>query len=81
MSEKDEMVYVQPFGENEPREVRVLDLISKDVPLVSDEIRKMRMDICKSCDKLFENTKCLACSCFMPTKTWTIDAQCPIEKW
>lgn len=81
MSEKDETIFMQPFGEDSPREVRIIDLISEDVPLVTDEIRKNRMETCLSCDKLFENVKCTMCNCFMPIKTWTLDAECPIGKW
>jgi hypothetical protein len=81
MSEKDEMIFMQPLGEDAPREVNVFDLIPLDVPVVDEEKRKLRMDICKGCDKFQHSTLCVECGCFMPTKTWMIDARCPLEKW
>lgn len=81
MSEKDELVFMQPFGENEPRMVKIFDEIPSDVPVVDEQKRKLRMDICKGCDKLEHQTMCEACSCFMPLKTWMVDARCPLQKW
>ena len=81
MNEKDDEVFMQPYGEDSPRMVKVFDLIGEDVPVVEDNKRKSRMDICKECDKLHFQTLCIECGCFMPTKTWMIDARCPLKKW
>jgi len=80
MSEKEELIFMQPYGETEPRWVKVFDLLPENAPLVSEEKRKHRYDICKSCD-MFQNHRCNACGCFMPQKTWTIDSTCPLQKW
>lgn len=37
MSEKDELVFMQPFGENEPRMVKIFDEIPSDVPVVDEQ--------------------------------------------
>lgn len=77
---KDELVFMQPFGETEPRWVNVYELIPQGIPIVSEEKREERYDICKSCDQ-YEKPMCKSCGCFMPQKTWTIDARCPLGKW
>jgi hypothetical protein len=46
------------------------------------EIRDIRYDLCKQCDKLFKPTRtCRECGCFMAAKTWLKHAECPIGKW
>ena len=81
MSEKDELVFMQPFGEKEPRMVRLFDLIPIDVPIVDEQKRKLRMDTCKGCEFLEHNTMCSMCNCFMPIKTWMLSGDCPLNKW
>lgn len=81
MSDRDEEVFMQPYGEDKPRLVRVFDLIGPDVPIVEDDKRKHRMDECRVCPSLINDTLCDKCSCFMPVKTWLKDATCPLGKW
>lgn len=46
------------------------------------EIRNERLDICRSCPKLFKPTRtCKMCGCFMGIKTWAAEAVCPIGLW
>lgn len=48
----------------------------------SKNIRDTRLDICKSCDRLFKPTAtCKECGCFMAMKTWLKNAHCPLHKW
>jgi hypothetical protein len=49
---------------------------------VPDEVQKMRMDICLSCEKLYKpTTSCKLCGCFMSVKTYMPQQKCPIDKW
>lgn len=45
------------------------------------EERKIRTDICDSCDKLKLDTLCSECLCVMTVKTWLTLAECPLGKW
>lgn len=44
-----------------------------------------RLDICKSCDTLGDNYKCLkskgGCGCDMEAKVYCMDCKCPKGKW
>ena len=49
---------------------------------IDENIQKNRLDICLSCDRLFNLTKqCKECGCVMPMKVKLKDASCPIGKW
>jgi hypothetical protein len=61
--------------------VRPTDFLDKQNH-TTDEIAKMRMDICEACPKLVKLTKqCKECGCFMNLKTKLAGAACPIGKW
>jgi len=49
--------------------------------VVCSQIREDRLDICRSCDKFNGIQFCSLCKCFMPAKTWLVNASCPIKKW
>jgi len=49
---------------------------------VKNEIRKERLDICKSCEYYFKPTgNCKKCGCFMRIKTTLSFTECPIGLW
>lgn len=49
---------------------------------IDADSRKVRLDICLSCEHLFEPTKnCKKCGCFVHAKTWLKNSKCPIKKW
>lgn len=63
-------------------ETRVWDMFNPNIEKVSDEIQKMRFDLCKSCEFLKQSTnQCTKCGCFMKLKTTLPNAECPIHKW
>jgi len=46
------------------------------------EERDIRLNICRSCDKIIKATMtCKECGCFMKIKTTLKTARCPINKW
>jgi hypothetical protein len=60
----------------------VVDLVSKMQILVSEEISKARMDICKQCDQYLSGPLiCNKCVCFLPAKTKLANTECPLQKW
>ena len=48
---------------------------------VTEEQGNLRMEICKSCEKLSPHSFCRMCGCFMPAKTKLANESCPIGKW
>jgi len=49
---------------------------------VKNEIRKERLDICRSCQHYFKPTgNCKICKCFMRIKTTLSYSECPIGLW
>lgn len=56
------------------------DIVKNDVEYVPQEVRKNRIDICKSCDKNKMNL-CTECGCMIPLKTTLAKSTCPIGKW
>ncbi len=49
---------------------------------VKNEIRKERLDLCKSCEHYFKPTgTCKKCGCFMRIKTTLAYTECPIGLW
>ena len=49
---------------------------------VTNEIRKERLGICKSCEHYFKPTgNCKKCGCFMRVKTTLSFTECPIGLW
>ena len=49
--------------------------------IVSDMIRKARLETCKGCDKLNKINICKVCGCFAPLKILLVHEECPIGKW
>jgi len=48
--------------------------------IVSEEVQRERMEICKKCPNLDKKWKfCKICNCFMPLKTKLRWAECPEE--
>lgn len=63
-------------------ETRPWDMVNPNTKRVTEEIQKLRMDICKSCEFLIKSTnQCKKCGCFMHLKTQLSKAECPIGKW
>lgn len=49
---------------------------------MSEDLTKKRLEICRSCDRLFKPTfQCKECGCFMKIKTRIESQSCPIGKW
>lgn len=40
-----------------------------------------RIAVCKSCAHYSITSQCKLCGCFMPAKTRSVHAKCPVEKW
>ena len=45
-----------------------------------DELYKLRLDICKECDKLNAGT-CLSCGCYVEIRAALKKSKCPDRKW
>jgi len=81
VSPEDEFILVQSPIDNEPRQVRVFDMINPHAPRANKPLRQARMAICRECPSLHGMHMCAECGCFMPAKTWLKDATCPLKKW
>jgi hypothetical protein len=56
----------------------------KNVKLVSEELYKNRLDICKNCDAFVYNTTCKYCGCLIEIKAKLSASKCPFPynpKW
>lgn len=53
----------------------------QDDLVVSEDIHKQRLDICKACENLNKFNLCTQCYCYMPLKTKFKVFSCPLEKW
>lgn len=50
--------------------------------LVSDEDRRVRLEICESCDRRqSEDNTCLECGCYLSVKAGWRSENCPLWKW
>ena len=62
-----------------------LTAASKDIFLrkfVSEDVRNIRMDICKECPSWSERfNRCTECGCQMRVKVALASSQCPLKKW
>ncbi len=47
---------------------------------VSDEVYRLRLEVCKECDYLNEGT-CNACGCYVELRAATKAGSCPYSKW
>ena len=81
VNESDDWVLAQLDQSEEPRAMRVLDLIDPNVPRAGAETRKERMSVCRECPELKLGTVCAQCNCVMKFKTWLEPATCPLGKW
>jgi hypothetical protein len=63
------------------KQVLPFNLISEDIEKIDSDIRKIRMEVCLSCEKLEQVNCCSECGCWMSAKTWIRDAKCPLDKW
>ena len=64
------------------REVRPWDLFNKNKQRAAQEIKDLRLEICRSCEFFVSLTQqCVKCGCIMPAKTMLAEASCPIHKW
>lgn len=74
----------QPEAEEEkkPKEARPWDLLNPNIGRVSEEVKEMRMALCKDCPFFVKLTQqCTKCGCHMPWKTGLPHASCPVGKW
>ena len=46
----------------------------------SEKLYKARMEQCDGCDRR-QDTRCLECGCYLPTKAKWASSECPIGKW
>jgi len=69
-----------PDSPEDPRPVKVLDLLDPRMPRCTGQEKADRMLICRDCDR-FNGHTCSECGCFMVLKTWLQDATCPLGKW
>lgn len=46
-----------------------------------EELSKKRMVICNSCSHLKTLKTCGKCGCYMPAKTRSVTANCPLKYW
>lgn len=61
---------------------RPWDVISPNVPKVSEDKAEARLNICLECPELIKATKqCKQCGCFMSLKVKLQNATCPLGKW
>jgi hypothetical protein len=81
VNDSDDWAMAQLDPTEEPRQVRVLDLIDPNVPRANSETRQHRMSVCHSCPELKLGTICGQCNCVMKFKTWLDPATCPLGKW
>ena len=64
------------------RTQRQLQLISMENYFRTEEEKQEKLNICLSCEHLFQPTKtCKKCGCFMDLKTKLKNTVCPIGKW
>lgn len=50
--------------------------------LATQEQKKTRIDICKTCDKFFNSLHmCAVCGCYMDIKAAVRMFKCPLDKW
>lgn len=49
--------------------------------LVSDEVRQKRIDACTKCENLTEGKFCKLCNCYVPFKSYLVNAICDADKW
>lgn len=66
--------------EGQTRQVSVFDLVDKNSPRASKDLRSKRMEVCKSCDR-YSMGVCLECGCVMKLKTILLNSTCPLHKW
>lgn len=52
----------------------------KSPRMVPSEVKKERLEICRSCDKYLPKTdQCSVCHCFMGIKTGFANMRCPVK--
>jgi len=59
----------------------IKDISIETSDLISENYRSNRNEICKNCDRLSIVKICKECGCFIPLKTYFINATCPLNKW
>lgn len=58
----------------------VADHLKSGAAHATEELYKHRLEICDGCDRR-QDTRCLECGCFIPTKAKWASGDCPIGKW
>lgn len=72
----------EDYVEQDGRTVNVLDLLNPHMPRAGAELRAARLSTCRTCPhRVGPGTRCGICSCWMPAKTWLLDASCPERRW
>jgi hypothetical protein len=46
-----------------------------------EELASTRFAICQACENLTLESICKVCNCYMPSKTRSTTAKCPLNKW
>ena len=72
---------VQEVVKSQKFDMRGMSDRLKNVMLHDQDIIDKRWDICKGCEFLTDQNKCLKCGCFMKVKTRIATVACPIGKW
>jgi hypothetical protein len=60
--------------------VKVINIITGDDELASNEVKQQRIDVCNSCEHKV-NDGCKECSCLLVVRTAYKESFCPIGKW
>lgn len=48
---------------------------------VKKSLRRQRIEVCNSCEKLTNLKTCAVCGCFLPFKVYFKIFDCPLGKW
>jgi hypothetical protein len=60
----------------------ITDTLSFSAEFVSPNLKKVRIEICKSCDEFRKMTRtCGQCGCQMDLKVLYAKSECPKQKW
>lgn len=59
-----------------------MDAIQKLVKQAEEEVQKQRLELCLTCDQLYEKMSlCKKCGCYVYFKVKKINSFCPLKKW
>ena len=63
-------------------DVNFFDLFDPKQPRTQEDIKKARLETCRSCEFFLKGSqRCKLCGCFMTMKTTLEQAKCPMGYW